>query len=133
MTGKAWTNEEWEYYKGRVLARLTQHIGAERAVSSDELYEYVFSAPAEDKINATRNLRKVIRRLRSEGTPIGSSCSKNGGGYYLARTASELDQVADRFKREALRRLMVVSRMLKLSLPELLGQMRLNLEAGSDG
>jgi len=128
MKGRAWTNEQWEYYKGRVLATLAQHIGEEKAIPADELYERVFSAPADDKINATKPLRKVVRALRKEGTPIGSSVSNQGGGYYLARTASELDQVADRFLNVGLKAFIVVSRMRKIALPELLGQMRLNLE-----
>ena len=66
--------------------------------------------------------------MRNEGVPICSVSASSGGGYYLAAAGSELKGYTERDKRRALRILSRVSRIERISLPELLGQMRIRME-----
>jgi hypothetical protein len=113
-----------------VLAALASHIGAHNAIGMGELYEVVFARPCENRISDTRALRKVITDLRAEGVPICSSAAQEGGGYYLAAAGSELAHYLRRSEIRALKILKRNARIKKISLPDYLGQMRLNMEAG---
>ena len=117
-------------YRGRLLAELTSHIGEHQAIGMAALYEAVFERPWQDKINDTRALRKVVTDLRAEGVPICSSAAQEGGGYYLAAAGSELANYLRRSEIRALKILKRNARIKKISLPDYLGQMRLNMEAG---
>ena len=114
-------------YETRILTILTRHVGVEKAIGMGELYERVYGKPYKNRINDTRALRKILTDLRLKGTLIGETRSQSGGGYYLARSASELNEFFNRRKTEALKKLHLVSRMKKIGLPELLGEMTLNL------
>jgi len=122
--------QDQERHKAKALAVLTRHIGEEKAIDMGELYRRVFEKDWNHKINDTRKLRTLITMLRREGSPIGSTRSKRGGGYYLARSASELNEFFDRLTHKALKILDLVSRMKRIGLDEMLGQMALNLKAG---
>lgn len=126
--------EEIEYHriKAQISGTLARHIGAPNAVGMGELYESVFGAPWTHRINDTRRLRTYITILRREGMPICSTARKEGGGYYLPAGSSELVQYLRRSKVRALRILSRVARIQKISMPELLGQMRLEMEGGND-
>ena len=112
----------------RLLIELSRHVGQEKAVDMGELHRRVFGENPGNKINGTRALRTLITTLRKEGVPIGSVSSKTGGGYYICRAGSELDAFCKRLRRRALRALGMESKLRKVGLPELLGQMQLNLE-----
>lgn len=112
---------------GRLLMVLTGHVGREHAIGMDDLYTRVFHKPAGHKINSTREVRKLVTALRQKGQPIGSVSSTNGGGYYLIRAGSELDEYCSKLRQAALRKLVMEARLRKLSMPELLGQMQMNL------
>lgn len=121
-------------YKMRALDVLTRHMGKEKAIGAAELYEKVFpdAPPWKDKITSTRPLRRVIEALREGGTPICSTRSREDGGYYLPATASELD---DYLRRERVRALKILSRIAKTkqtTLPELLGQMQIDMQRTRD-
>jgi len=118
--------------KGRVLMILTRHVGREKAIGMGELYEQVYGERWHNRINDTRELRRVITELRYEGSLIGETRSKSGGGYYLARSVSELNSFFDKRKREALKKLDLISKMKKIGLPELMGQMIMNLTAQNE-
>lgn len=126
MTSK----EEIEYHKikGLISATLATHIGEPNAVGMGELHEAVFGSPWENRVNDTRRLRKYITRLRREGVPICSVTSSDGGGYYLPAGSSELVNYLRRSKIRALKILSRVAKIQKVSLPDLLGQMRLEME-----
>jgi len=119
--------------KGRILTILTRHVGIENAIGMGELYERVYCEPWSNRINDTRALRKIITDLRFAGSLIGETRGKNCGGYYLARSAHELKMFFDRRKAEALKKLKMISVMMNVGLPELLGQMSLNLKAQGAG
>lgn len=117
-----------EINRSRVLSALAGHIGQMHAVGMAELYETVYSEAWENRINDTRKLRKLVTDLRREGVAICSVSSSTGGGYYLPAAGSELKGYLRNSKVRALRILARVSRIQKISLPDLLGQMRLEME-----
>ena len=110
-----------------LMVILTTHIGEEKAIGMGELYERVFEKHWRNRINDTRALRSLITRMRHQGSLIGEIRSSNGGGYYLARSTHELEKFFDKRKKEALKKLYMISRMKKISLPDLLGQMRISM------
>ena len=117
----------------KILMVLSRHVGIEKALDMGDLYSRVFGEPYTHKINHTRRLRTIITALRQKGVPIGSTAAKNGGGYYIVRAGSELDEYCGRLRRAALRKLFMESKLRKISMGELLGQMRLNFCRGSAG
>jgi hypothetical protein len=121
---------EAEARRTRVLAILAQNIGSHNAIGMGELYEAVFDRPWENRISDTRALRKVITDLRAEGVPICSSAAQDGGCYYLAAAGSELANYLRRSEIRALKILKRNAQIKRISLPDYLGQMRLNMEVG---
>lgn len=118
--------------KAKVLSTLTHHIGEEHAIDMGVLFREVFGEEFNHKINDTRRLRTLITEFRHDGIPIGSTARKTGGGYYLIRSGSELKGYCQRIHMAALRKLKMESRIKKMSLEELLGQMILNLRRDQD-
>ena len=112
----------------RLMMALSRHIGRARAIGMGELYEHVFGRSWSNRINDTRQLRKLITVLRKKGVPICSCVSKSGGGYYLASAGSEFDEFCTRMYRvPALKKLQKEEIMRKIALPELMGQIVMNL------
>jgi hypothetical protein len=117
--------------KGRLFDVLSRHLGKENAIGMDVLHEVIFDETVSHKINDTKKTRILITALRSQGRAIGSNSSKNGGGYYLPRAGSELDDYCKRMHRRALRILAMEAKIRNISMPELVGQMNLNFEEHS--
>ncbi|HOL44534.1 MAG TPA: hypothetical protein PK659_09800 [Methanothrix sp.] len=120
---------ERERLRSLVLSVLAGHIGSHNAIGMGELYEEVFGEPWHNRINDTRAIRQIITDLRSEGVPICSVTSQDGGGYYLAAAGSELADYLRRAERRALKILKRNAQIKKISLPDYLGQLRLNMVA----
>jgi hypothetical protein len=118
-------------YMADIMIILSQHTGREKAIGMAQLYEAVYQRPWRNKINDTRELRRLITALRYQGALIGESRGRTGGGYYLARSTHELTQFFDRRKHEALKKLLMVSKMQKIGLHELMGQMAFNIKTQS--
>jgi hypothetical protein len=106
----------------KLIKVLGQHPGKNRALGAGALYQAVYGLPWRDKIRDTRKLRKLITDLRNEGYPICSTSGAEGGGYYLASAGSELDDHCRRIHARAMRLLVMESRLRKMALPELMGQ-----------
>ncbi len=71
-----------------------------------------------------RQLRKRIAELRKEGTAI---CGKPSTGYFIAETAAELDEFCIRYlEARAMHSLQLSSRLRKIPLPVLAGQLFIN-------
>lgn len=121
-----------ERLKTPTLAELTNHIGEFNAIGMAELYEAVTGDIWQNRINDTRAIRRVITALRRNGVPICSSAAQNGGGYYLAAAGSELREYLRRQKIRALKILGRNAKIQKISLPNYLGQLRLEMEGGDD-
>lgn len=118
-------------YRLRLLAELTSHVGEANAIGMPALYQAVFDRPWTDRVNDTRHIRKLITIMRSEGVGIGSTTS-NGGGYYIPAAGSELAAYLRRDKFRALRILRRDAKMLKISLPNYLGQLKIEAEGNTD-
>jgi hypothetical protein len=118
-------------YRTRVLSLMMNHIGAHNAIGMGELFQEVWGGIWEHRINDTRALRQLITDLRAEGVPICSVSHKSGGGYYLAAAGSELTQYLRRSEVRALKILMRNAKIKNVSLPNYLGQIKLNMEAES--
>jgi len=117
-----------EELKYQTLSILADHVGEASAIGMAELYQQVFGRPWDNRINDTRAMRTVITIMRNEGKPICSVSSSNGGGYFLAAAGSELTAYLKRGEHRALKILSRNARLKKLSLPDYLGQMRINVE-----
>jgi hypothetical protein len=116
----------------RLLAELTSHIGEPNAIGMAALYQAVFDRPWEDRINDTRALRRLITAMREDGVPICSVATAGVGGYYLAAAGSELAAYLRRDKFRALRILGRDAKILKTTLPNYLGQIKLEMEGGGN-
>ena len=115
--------------RNRLKSAMFDHVGEVNAISMTALYEAVFERPWNDRINDTRALRHLITALREDGVPICSTSSQHGGGYYIAAAGSEFIDFLRKTERRALLILMRNARMKKVSLPEYLGQLKLDMEA----
>jgi predicted DNA-binding transcriptional regulator YafY len=92
-----------------------RHIGRERGISA-KLLAY--------ELNVTeRRLRHLVSEAREAGIPL---CGRPEDGYFIARTAEELQETCAFLEHRALHSLRALSRMRRLSMPELLGQLKLN-------
>jgi hypothetical protein len=118
--------------RNRLLAELTSHIGSANAIGMAELFEAVFERTWDNRINDTRDLRHLITIMRDEGIPICSVASQDGGGYYLAAAGSELTSYLRRNERRALLILKRNARIKRVSLPNYLGQIQLDMR-GENG
>lgn len=74
-----------------------------------------------------RRMRQVINRLRLMGYRIGSS-SNPPPGYFHIKTIEDLDETCRMFQNRALDELYICSRIKKCSLPDIMRQMKLELE-----
>lgn len=71
-----------------------------------------------------RELRHLISQARYEdGAAI---CGHPSTGYFMALTPAELDECCAFLEHRALHSLTLLSRMRKVSLPDLIGQLKLN-------
>lgn len=71
-----------------------------------------------------REVRAAVERLRRDGVPI---CATPGTGYYYATDAEEVERCAAFLYARAMTSLQQVSRLRRVALPELLGQLSLDL------
>ena len=98
-----------------LLNILSLHQGRDRGVTARQL-----ACIAEI---SERDLRTLVGELREQGIAI---CATPETGYFMAVTPEELVMSCKFLHDRALRSLLLASRMQKISLPELLGQLKLN-------
>lgn len=109
-----------------LLNALGKHVGAERGVSAENLVLEMQPGLSIDEMpGATRRLRAVISALREEGIAI---CGLPSGGYYLAENRDDLERTCRFLRSRAMHSLRQESKLRKLSMPELLGQMSMELQ-----
>lgn len=102
--------------KTALLNMLSQHQGAANGISARYLAAQLGCTP--------REMRKLISQCRADdGIAI---CAHPSTGYYIASTAQELLASCAFLEARAMHSLTLLSRMRKVSLPDLLGQLRLN-------
>lgn len=117
-----------DVYRHKLLAELSGRISEPNAISMTALFEAVYERPWFDRVNDTRDIRKLITVMRAEGVPICSTSAQNGGGYFLAAAGSELANYLRKTERRALLILMRNAKIKKVSLPNYLGQIKLEME-----
>jgi biotin operon repressor len=99
-----------------LLNVLSRHRGAANGIHVARL--------ASNTGQPERHLRKLISALRKEGAAI---CGKPETGYFMAETANELDEFCIKYlEARALHSLTLSSRLRKIPLPVLAGQLFLN-------
>jgi serine kinase of HPr protein (carbohydrate metabolism regulator) len=98
-----------------MLNLLAFHQGRERGIKAFDLAQVAGVTE--------RKLRDLVSELREEGIAI---CATPETGYYLAVTPEELQESCKFLHDRAMRSLVLASRMQKISLPDLLGQLKLN-------
>ncbi len=100
----------------QLLNALAQHQGRDKGISARALAQQLGLSP--------RKLRKLISSARDEeGYAI---CGTPRTGYYMAVTPEELQASCAFLEHRAMHSLRVLSRMRKVSLPTLMGQLLLN-------
>ncbi|MDY6789701.1 MAG: hypothetical protein SWH54_00350 [Thermodesulfobacteriota bacterium] len=125
---KKMTEQEKQSYRTRILIIMAGHVGKSNRIGMGELYEQVFETTYEHRINDTRPLRILITELRKDGVAICSKQSQNSGGYWLASAGSELTSYCETLRKRALGILGMEAKVRKMTLPELVGQLSLELK-----
>jgi len=97
-----------------VMAALARHVGAQRGIRADELAQLLGTNE--------RKLRDFISELRADGVAV---CGHPSTGYYIAATASELEDPCRFLRSRAMHSLVLEARLRKIPLPDLLGQLHL--------
>lgn len=95
-------------------AALARHIGSRNGIRADHL--------AAELGCTERKLRDFISELREEGVAV---CGHPSTGYYIAATADELESTCQFLRARAMHSLVLESRLRKIPLPDLLGQLHL--------
>jgi biotin operon repressor len=98
-----------------VAAALSRHRGRDNGITACQL--------AGELGMAERTLRHFISDLRDEGIAV---CGHPTTGYYIADTADELERTCAFLRSRAMHSLVLESRLRKIPLPDLIGQLRLN-------
>lgn len=98
---------------------LQLHVGRDAGVSCAKL-----AAQAQA---SERDVREAVTELRNGGVAV---CGYPRSGYYIARTAEELDETCRFLRGRALHSLQLEARLRKLPMQELVGQISLNLKDG---
>lgn len=96
----------------QLLTALSGHIGKGNGISVKVL--------AQQLSVQERHIRTLVSDLRNEGNAI---CGTPKHGYYIAATAEELEQTCSFLHNRAMHSLTLLSRLKKIPLPDLLGQL----------
>jgi hypothetical protein len=108
-----------ELTRERVLWALSMHKGASAGVHVDALVREICG---ETNAGLERDLRHIVEDLRDQGHHI---CAHPRTGYFIAATAEELEATLKFLRARAMASLKKEAAMRHVSLPELLGQLRL--------
>lgn len=101
-------------HKALVLTVLSRHIGKGNGISVVQLSQQTDLLP--------RAIRSHISDLREDGHAV---CGTPKDGYYIAATAEELEETCQFIRSRSMHGLRMESRMRKIPLPDLLGQLHL--------
>lgn len=97
-----------------LLTLLSHHIGAQNGLTAAQI---------SSALNVTmRRVRALVSELREEGTAV---CGTPSTGYYIAATAEELEETCTYLHNRAMHSLMLISKLRKIALEDLIGQLRL--------
>ena len=99
----------------RLINALAPHQGAENGISAVRLACRLGVT--------TRQLRKLITAAREDGVAV---CGRPATGYFMPVTAEELNRTCAFLESRAMHSLRSLSRMRRVALPVLLGQLLLS-------
>lgn len=99
----------------QLLNAMSRHQGREAGIGAKQLAEQLGVPP--------RRLRQLISAAREDGIAL---CGKPSTGYFMPLTPEELAESCAFLEHRALKSLRLLSRMKKVSMPALLGQLNLN-------
>ena len=105
----------------QVVTELAHQVGAGNGIHVAELVRRITGQQVSHAL-LERRVRQHITDLRMEGAHI---CGHPASGYYMAETAKELEDTCAFLRARAMSSLVIESRLRKVSLPELLGQLAL--------
>jgi biotin operon repressor len=97
-----------------LLNRLQQHQGAANGITAEALAAVLDTTK--------RHIRTLVSELRLEGIAV---CGHPKTGYFIAANDAEIEDTCKFLRSRALHSLTLESRLRKVTLPDLLGQMRL--------
>jgi len=97
-----------------LLSVLRGHIGAHKGASAEYLAKALNCNP--------RHIRALVTELRMDGEHV---CGTPAEGYFMAETDADVTATCEFLKSRALKSLLLASRMAKVSIPDLVGQMKL--------
>lgn len=100
--------------KHSLMAIMTSHCGKDKGVSAADL-AYMLNIPE-------RRVRLLVTEAREDGIAI---CGHPATGYYVARSTEELEDTIDFLKGRALHSLKLASKLSKIPLADLVGQLHL--------
>lgn len=98
----------------QLLSLLSRHIGKDSGIGVERLAVLMGSSP--------RHVRKLVSELRETGHAV---CGTPTDGYYIAATAEELQHTCDFLRSRAMHSLTLESRLKKIPLADLIGQLHL--------
>lgn len=98
-----------------VLAVLSRHVGRGHGIAAHALAGEAAISP--------RRVRYVVTALRVEGVAV---CGHPKTGYYLAQTPAEVEETCQFLRARALHSLHLEAQLRRMTLPDLVGQMRFN-------
>lgn len=105
--------------RDRVLWALSMHVGADNGVHVGDLVREICG---ETNARLEREFRHMVEDLRELGHHI---CAHPSTGYFVAATPEELEATCKFLRDRAMASLKKEAAMRKVSLPELIGQLRL--------
>ncbi len=97
-----------------LLQAMTGHIGRDRGITAQRLAGRL-DVPV-------RRVRQLVTEAREEGEAV---CGTPRDGYYIAANDEELAETITFLKERAMCSLHIASRLSKIPLPDLLGQLKL--------
>jgi len=103
-----------------LLIALRSHIGRATGVTGTVLCQEVLGRTPTGADE--RQLRNLVVELRLEGHHV---CAHPRDGYFLAKTAEELEETCAFLRSRSMAGLQQISAMKRISIPDLIGQGRL--------
>ena len=109
-----------------VAGIIERHRGKETPVAREQLALLVGVT--------TRRVERIVKHLvERHGCPIGSVCAGDRHGYYIITDAADLARTADNLRARARSILKRLARLRQTTELDVLGQLRLDLEAELTG
>ncbi|HFE39330.1 MAG TPA: hypothetical protein ENK06_13100 [Gammaproteobacteria bacterium] len=110
--------------KSDVLYALSKHVGVDSGITVDQLLLEVTKGRVYNSRSCERRIRDMIVELRMQGHQI---CARPETGYFIAKNSAELQETCDMLNHRAMTTLRQTAAMLKQSIPDMIGQMRLDV------